>query len=401
MPTYTDDTIEGGTFTNSFANKVVSVQVDSGHTIWDCIYPVVESVLESSGVFTDSITDYHATLCVEHGVFTDSFLASAVTSTNMVEHGRLTDTILSRIEDSLVESGLFTEDFSISLISFTVENGELSDAYNTGSSLNNTVVEHGVFTNSHKLGLATLLSNAGVFTDSYTHTTTIVTLVVESGQFTDIAVSSNISIDKLVEHGILTDAIAQTLIANNFVVEHGVFDDTTSGGGVGAGDAYHAHLETFAMTRYNNFGFQSMAVVDGVLMGVTPDGVYRLDAGTDAGENIDTYVEHDWEDKILNDKSGDMSPDWHVKRPRYAYINGQVDGQISVVIGYVDVDGNEVISDPYVFPVQNNGGITNIRTELGRGIRSRLLSPRLQNIDGADHSLNDGKLIVDKTDRSI
>ena len=42
--------------------------------------------------------------------------------------------------------------------------------------------------------------------------------------------------------------------------------------------AWTANVDTWAMSRYQDYGFSELVVINGVLYGVAEDGVYRLDA---------------------------------------------------------------------------------------------------------------------------
>ena len=46
------------------------------------------------------------------------------------------------------------------------------------------------------------------------------------------------------------------------------------------GYAWTANVDTWAMSRYQDYGFSELVVIDGVLYGVGADGLYRLDANS-------------------------------------------------------------------------------------------------------------------------
>jgi hypothetical protein len=182
------------------------------------------------------------------------------------------------------------------------------------------------------------------------------------------------------------------------VADYVLIEDAASGGGVGG--AWRTHAELMAMSRYTNFPFNSMAVVGGRLMAAGPGGLYVLDGSDDVGADIDAVIRHDINDDVVDQRSGEMKSDPHFKRPRWAYVSYQSNGQLQMNLGYVDDNGNEQTLS-FAMPQRAANQFVTGRMELARGIRSRYLRPEFVNVDGAQFSMNDAKLVVDSVQRNI
>lgn len=88
------------------------------------------------------------------------------------------------------------------------------------------------------------------------------------------------------------------------------------------------HDETFALTQYANYGFNSFAVFNGNVYGASEDGVFRLENGdTDNDASIDSFFEF-W--------IGDVGA-INIKRVRAIHIGGEFSGDLTATL--TDDDG--------------------------------------------------------------
>lgn len=435
--------VEGGAFTDAKALSTVSSLVEHGaisiattqsttfaSTLIETasgsteLESVITDVLEENGALTDGQEVAQATALVENGALTSAVLSaftsvsvetgaasvasSLVVSTAHSVLGTSSDVLVLSTTSSLEEPAAFTDELADLRETFVEEDGALSIviAQNLDTPTTDTVVS-GALTDA----VSSLITNAVVIsalgTSAIAASAHTVSLLVETGALS-LALASAVTGSPCTEHGALTDAqtysaLATTLSTENGVlselstsvltaltslVEDGFLSDEAQGGG--AVGAWTTHLETFAMSRYDGFPFQSMAVVDGVFLGCAEDGVYRLDAETDVGEDISAGIVHDWLD----------ADDPRLKHARYAYFANTTDGQLSFELGYVTPAGAEAAA-VYDVPVRTQAGFSNNRVTLGRGIRSRFLRPTISNKDGSDFSINEAVLVVDPADRKV
>lgn len=218
--------------------------------------------------------------------------------------------------------------------------------------------------------------------------------VAETLDISDVADPRSNASQLLDESIALSDALSSLMDAITDIVDDFMLSDVVAGGGEGG--AWTAPTDTMAMSRYDNFQFQSMGMVDGVLLGASDDGeVFRLDGDDDNGMPISARLVDDWRDELDG-----AQPDPRKKRLRALWTNGYTAGVMSCQIGYVDLNGNEAITAPITFTVRGDGFLNN-RAILPRGACSRYLQPIIANVNGCDFSLNNGALQVDPSHRRI
>lgn len=393
-----DLTEETGTFGEGFSAAIYADSTDSG-VFSDGTLFAVTTLLVEAGTLTDAWTERRDTDTVERGTFSTAAAVAGTFGNDIVEHGTIGDTVVAQLITNLVETGTFGSSFTLSLTSLLVESGHFSDATSIAQTLTNLLVEAGLLQDEVSIGFTTFIAETGSIADAVSNDFVLTTLVVQNGTLGDAVVVFNTAVNSVIEHGVIADVVSSLLNTSSYAVESGLIEDVATGGG--AAGAMAAHLETFAMSRYTNFPFGSMAVVDGVLMATAEGGVYRLDADDDAGAQIDAAIVHDWTDKVADQRTGDPSPQTETKRPRYLYLTGRADGDMAVSIGYVDEAGDEAESDDCTLLLRGNAGFAGGRAGLPRGISSVYLRPTLRNVGGVDFSINDAKLVVDSTTRKI
>jgi len=350
----------------------------------------ISSLVVESASFSDEIVSTRHFDIEETAVFHDALVQAGTIANNVIERAQFSEALEISVTDLVAETAVF-HDVNVLIPSAHVEETAVFHDVLTQAitGLNTVVAETAVFSDSLQVGIVSTLAETVVFSDVLPTFAVLSNDLQETAVFSDAQALVTSPSSMVEELAVFDDMVISVLSAISLLEETAYFSDVTQGGG-GAG-AWHTHLEKFAMTRYSNFGFQSMAVVGGVLIGITEDGVYSLDADADDGADIQASIVHDWLD-------GD---DPRFKRPRYLYLQGTTPGQMSVRLGYHDSDGNETISPDYDTPVGSALGLANTRASLGRGIRSRYLQPTLSNVGGAPFVTNDATLVVDVIARKI
>lgn len=351
-----------------------------------------------TGTFTDATVNSKYYAVVEHGTFSESVSANTGFVNNVAEHGTFDEAFVSVIPTTATEHGTFSEANSLAVASNATVTGTFSDAVSSiGTTLANNATNTGTFTDALSCGPVTLVPEHGTFSEETSLTTTFGNNAAEHGTFSESTSTRAIATTVIGETGTFSEATAGTLVGVSLALEYGFFSDATQGQGKPV--AWVAHLETFAMTRYSNFGFSSLAAVDGVLLGTGVDGgVYRVDAAKDAGVNIDASIAFDWSDRVPGGRQG-MVPDPHFKLPRQLSASGTCDGQMAFDLGYTAAGAEASAS--YELPLRSQSGFVSNRVLLGRGIRSRYLQPTIRNVDGADFTLPEAHIDVELSKRMI
>ncbi|WP_297360293.1 hypothetical protein [Thauera sp.] len=125
-------------------------------------------------------------------------------------------------------------------------------------------------------------------------------------------------------------------------------------GEVGAGQAWAAGVDGWAMTRYAPYAFQQLAVIDGIAYGVTEAGVFALDGGAGEIEAIITTGKLDIGRGVL-------------AHPIALYAQGEIDGTAEVTV----TTTQRGTTEQYDYPLQMRPGpgMTAGRAVFGRGLR--------------------------------
>jgi hypothetical protein len=335
-------------------------------------------------------------LVVESATVSEVFSVVGKLSNAVVESGLASNLLLSSPQ-TLVVNNLNASVVTTSAMtagSGVVETATASVALAATAFISNTYSELGIFDTAYQFAFTNNAIDNGTATDANQSeyilgnnvvTTATATLLHAYGQEQLIA-----------EYGTGGISLSGSAVTTQQppVIEHGFGDVVVQGGGMWG--AWTAHLETFAMSRYTGTPYQSMAVVDGVLLGAHEAGVSRLDADDDEGKPIDASIVHDWTDKVL-DRTGEMRSSEYVKHPRFLYIGAETAGVLTFTLGYIGRGGNEAFAKYRV--LTKNTATATSRAILGRGITSRYLKPTISNENGSQFFINDATLLVDQTIR--
>lgn len=203
----------------------------------------------------------------------------------------------------------------------------------------------------------------------------------------DVTVTDTMTISATFSGDItMVESILETIVANATasgdvnMLESIVIRAVVSGSATNAVDGVNAiqseqvwvlNLDSGATTQYENYGFNSYLSVGGVEYGVAPDGLYELNADTDAGDDIDAGL------YLAISQLGDVRE----KRSFAAYVAVASD---DVMILKVVVDGGT----EYVYEARSSStSVQTHRFDLGRGLRGTHWQFSLLNKDGADFDI--------------
>ena len=138
--------------------------------------------------------------------------------------------------------------------------------------------------------------------------------------------------------------------------------------------AWALNMKNAALTEYNNFGFNSFAVFNGVVLAANGDGIRALGLESDDdGDPINGVV-----------RSGKMSyGQTTVKRVPRIYFAGSSEGDLE--FSTINDQG-----DRYTYPLEANSnlGMQQRRVKVGRGQKSRYWQWEAANTDGGAFSVD-------------
>lgn len=153
------------------------------------------------------------------------------------------------------------------------------------------------------------------------------------------------------------------------------------------GYAWTANVDTWAMSRYQDYGFSELAVINGVLYGVAEDGVYQLDAK----ELIEA--------KLVTGQL-DLGQGQLV-HPLGAYLEYELSGNTrKLEIGVSTTQSGTKQTYYYLLPTEKADYLTNGRILFGRGLRGRHFSFEVK-ISGEHGYINDLDIDISATKRRV
>lgn len=153
------------------------------------------------------------------------------------------------------------------------------------------------------------------------------------------------------------------------------------------GYAWTANVDTWAMSRYQDYGFSELAVINGVLYGVAEDGLYQLDAK----ELIEA--------KLVTGQL-DLGQGQLV-HPLGAYFEYELSGNTrKLEIGVSTTQSGTKQTYYYLLPTEKADYLTNGRVLFGRGLRGRHFAFEIK-ISGEHGYINDLNIDVSATKRRV
>ena len=153
------------------------------------------------------------------------------------------------------------------------------------------------------------------------------------------------------------------------------------------GYAWTANVDTWAMSRYQDYGFSELAVINGVLYGVAEDGVYQLDAK----ELIEA--------KLVTGQL-DLGQGQLV-HPLGAYLEYELSGNTrKLEIGVSTTQSGTKQTYYYLLSTEKADYLTNGRVLFGRGLRGRHFAFEIK-ISGGHGYINDLNIDVSATKRRV
>lgn len=151
--------------------------------------------------------------------------------------------------------------------------------------------------------------------------------------------------------------------------------------------AWTTNVDSWAMSRYQDYGFSELVVIDGVLFGVGEDGIYRLDAIAQVDAQMVTGQ--------LDLGQGQLT------HPLGAYIEYELSGSSrKFEVGVTTTQSGSKHTYYYLLPSEKSNYLTNGRVQFGRGLRGRHFSFEI-NISGEHCYINDFSIDLTPTKRRI
>jgi hypothetical protein len=239
---------------------------------------------------------------------------------------------------------------------------------------------HGIF---EELTIGNTILATDTFTDQVSPNTT----------FVETFFATNTMVLNADVNATLTDTIValEELILASYIANTTLCDTLTASEVLWASDfgasAWVLNTETAGLSTYDNFGFNSVAVVGGVLYATSPEGVFALNADKDQTRDVAAKV-----------KTGML--DFDIKTTKrisdifVGYTGGRLSYEVETYDGPQDVY-------TYEMPERDSEAPRNNRVKPGKGLKSRYWRFGIENIDGADFQLHDQTAVIAASKRRL
>lgn len=153
------------------------------------------------------------------------------------------------------------------------------------------------------------------------------------------------------------------------------------------GNAWTANVDNWAMSRYSDFNYSSLVVVNGQLIGLNDEGVFVLDGQETVQGEISTGAIDLGKGKLVH--------------PLGAYLEYELSGEDKALSITVDTTQSGAKQQyTYVMPSEAAQHLTNGRVMFGRGLRGRHFSFTVS-VKGSHAYLNDFNIDLTKTSRRV
>lgn len=364
-------------------------------------------VLADAGTLRESWHPSRATTLVEtgtlHEVWDGTRAAHIRDTAALGESWQLTGNPVGHLSDTaqgrdhwtaarsatLADAGTLDEAYTLSGRATLRETGTLAESWHPKASPRALLSEQGRLLETLRGTRTATLADAGTLGEGWHMRRGAV--LAETGTFTDAFTGTGTPRAQLLERGTFTETWATRAHPRGLLVDEGLVEETWLSEAGATTDAWTANTDTFAMSRYEGLGLDSLAVIAGVLHGSGPEGIYRIDADTDRGQPIHASVTTG-----LDDFGSEA-----VKRMRACYAGARTDGPGSLAVDVRDVGYGRVAWHSFTFEPRAGDDAAPQRAKLARGMRSRYWQIRITNVEGAEFTLNTLSLLADSLSRRV
>lgn len=365
----TCDVVEAGaTADSSMFVDIDSAIATTGFSKSLLVWGISALLVSDPALATDTAWLQPVASVVEYAVAQDAVFSQANLSVLIVETATSTDRATSYRQADITESATATDAI--------VDNRALvmNDAVlaSDTSVMNDTVTLTLV---SRATAFDLLLgfndyvaTDSALASDTALLSTTTALTCIDTVTADDVALVETDSANLLVASATASDTLDAQLDATTVVSEYAAAHDKLLVDAVSLG--WVMNTESFAMSRYTQLPFSTMAVVKGRVLGLGEAGLYELAGETDLGRPIAAYVT----------TGRSMLGTNAVKRIPSVYLSGSAAGQLDLS---VSVYGTYKGTYTYSTVPRQSDAPRGHRVSLGRGLASVYWKFKLANKNGA------------------
>jgi hypothetical protein len=148
------------------------------------------------------------------------------------------------------------------------------------------------------------------------------------------------------------------------------------------------NLRSTHISHYDNYNFNSFAIINGRMFGTSQSGLFEIDnSDTDAGQPINAY----YQTGKMNLARETHNQAAVIKRLRENFL--VYEGQGSFKLDLIDENGQNIYD--YDIIKQSGDHFSDVRVKFARGLRQRTYSFKLSNVDGAAFEVKTWRVLTE------
>lgn len=385
MSDYRDDTQETAVASDSVWLGLTAVTEEVARASAAALFGLVVMHADAAAA-SDEVFDSWSHLVVEEAVASDELLDSRRSIQLVSDSARALDLVTGSIAVIHVETATATDEVIDSIGGMVTEVAVAAEEV-IGQRYSTTLVEDKARASDKSIQATSVLVMEGA-----TASDMVIQWAHMSSLVTDEAALSDEVIDA---HEAAPELITATARASGEVVDHLHARDLVADGavieglaiqfGLDAGQAWTASADSWAMSRYSQFTFESLAVINGSLYGVNNHGVFAIDGRDEEVTAIIKTGQLDIGGKVL-------------VHPVSAYLEYELNGTAEMDVTTTQSGAAETYT--YGLPDEIANELTNGRFVFGRGLRGRHFAFTLR-MTGTHGHINDLTVMTAPTKRRV
>lgn len=338
--------------------------------------------LADGGTLADAVLYALGSNVDEVGSIVDSFSLAGVRLGTIDEDGRLADLAPSVRSVQVSEAGAVADQASTQRSEVVVESATAADLATIDAPRSIVVTESGVLGDSFWMGAQADVAEAANASDAL-RTERSVT-ASESARLADSFAFAHTTAITVSETGTASDEATNFLRAIGILAESASAEDTILLPSAAVG--WTANTDTWAMSRYAEFGINSLGVLDGKLYGASDQGIFVLDAAGSVAAGIET--------------GAIGAEDSKTKRVNALYAGGVSSGPMQATMTSAET-GDAAQSFTYPFDSRWGAAASASRCKPGRGPQSRYWTFKIENAAGDYFSMDALTVVLEPGSRRI
>lgn len=358
-------------------------------TLSDDLQPSHGVVLLESGTLSEQYTAVAPEMLSDVGTLSELYSPRATIRAELSDTGTLAVTLMparAGLTETLFDVGTLSERYSAARVAVLSDTGTLGVTLVPLRTVTETLSDVGTLSDQWAGVREAVLADIGTLADAWRIARSA--LLADAGTLSEAFQPVRHTSTVLLEQGTLAHEWLPRVTGIAILSDEGLLSDTWLPPGA-ATDAWTANTDTWAMSRHEGLGVNSLADVAGVLFGANGTGLYAMNAAKDAGTNIDAWVMTG-----LDDFGSEQ-----VKRLRMMYAAASADGGLTTSVR--DVANGTVSWHTFPFEARPAAAMAPQRAKLARGMRSRYWQFKVGNVSGAAFTLDSLSIIADNGSRRV